>query len=80
MNITLNPVSSKFVVPNDSDIPLRDKRTVLTQDILRVILRCSPLLPWSSVVGHIIENYRLKMQYSGYKEKLRKEVLSHHGI
>ena len=68
------PVSSKFVVHNDSAMPLRDKRTVLTQDLLRVILRCSPLLPWSSVVGHI-ENYMLRMQYSGYKEKVRKDVL-----
>ena len=60
-------VSSKYVVPYDSAMPFRDKRTVLTQDVLRVILRCSPLLPLSSVISHL-ENYMIRMQYSGYRE------------
>ena len=68
------PVSSRYVVPYESAMPLRDKRTVLTQDMLRVILRCSPLLPWNNVVSHL-ENYMLRMQYSGYRENERKQVL-----
>ena len=33
------PVSSKYVVPYESAMPIRDKRTVLTQDVLRVMFR-----------------------------------------
>lgn len=39
-------ISSKVVTCNRSAMPLKDKRTVLIQEILRIILRCSPRLPW----------------------------------
>ena len=39
----MKPVSSKAVINNRSAMPLRNKRTVITQEILRIILRCSPL-------------------------------------
>ena len=37
-------VSSKSVIDARSAMPREDKRTVLTQDLLRIILRCSPEL------------------------------------
>ena len=67
-------VSSKSVVDFRSAMSLRDKRTVLTQDILRIILRCSPLLPISTVVKHIDE-YMLRLQFSGYCKRLREDIL-----
>ena len=66
-------VSSKSVIDEKSAMPFKDRRTVLTQDLLRVILRCSPDLPWSEKKKHI-EEYVLRMQFSGYCEKVRKEV------
>ena len=67
-------VSSKAVIDEKSAMPLKDKRTVLTQDLLRVIMRCSPDLPWHIKKAHI-EEYSLRMQFSGYKEEFRKEIV-----
>ena len=68
------PVSSMAVIDAQSAMPLKDKRTVLTQDLLRVILRCSPELPWDVKKTHIDE-YALRMQFSGYNEEFRKDVV-----
>ena len=70
----MKAVSSKAVVNSDSAMPMKDRRTVLTQEILRIILRCSPLLPWEKVKTHI-EDYMRRMQFSGYNETIRKQVL-----
>ena len=68
------PVSSKAVIDSTSAMPFKDRRTVLTQDLLRVLLRCSPELPWSMKKKHV-EEYVLRMQYSGYDETVRKEIV-----
>ena len=67
-------VSSKAVVDAKSAMPFNDKRTILTQDVLRILLRCSPELPWSQKKKHI-EEYVIRMQFSGYEEKIRKEIV-----
>ena len=41
---------------------------------MRIVLRCSPLLPWETTKAHI-EEYMLRLQFSGYDEKFRIEVL-----
>ena len=69
------PVSSKSVVDARSAMPWKTKRTVLTQDLLRVILRCSPELEWEEKKKHI-EEYILRLQFSGYKERFRKEIVN----
>ena len=55
-------------------MPLKDQRTVISQEILRIVLRCSPLLPWERVKMHI-EDYMMRLQFSGYDEKFRKQAL-----
>ena len=67
-------VSSKSDIDEKSAMPFKARRPVLTQDLLRGILRCSPDLPWSEKKKHI-EEYVLQMQFSGYCEKVRKEVV-----
>ena len=67
-------VSSKSVIDERSAMPTKDKRTVLTQDLLRVIMRCSPDLPWHRKKRHI-EEYSLRMQFSGYSEGFRREIV-----
>ena len=57
-----------------SAIPWNSKRTILTQEVLRILLNCSTDLPWEMVVGHL-EQMMARMQYSGYDKKFRIEVL-----
>ena len=67
-------VATKGVVDARSAMPWKDKRTVITQDILRILLRCSPDLPWSTTATHV-NDYMKRLQFSHYDEKFREEVL-----
>lgn len=67
-------VSSKYVVHSRSAFPWSAKRTILTQEVLRVLLNCSPFLPWECTARHV-EHMVLKMQYSGYNERFRHDVV-----
>ena len=67
-------ISSKAVVHARSSLPWSAKRTVLTQEILRILLRCSPDLPWNNIKNHV-EIFIARMQYSGYNKRFRAEVL-----
>ena len=55
-------------------MPLKDKRTIITQDILRVILRCSPRFPWEKIKPHQ-DDFKLRLQFLGYSEQFRRQVL-----
>ena len=67
-------VASKAVINARSASNWNTKRTVLTQEVLRVLLNCSRLLPWERVVENVNEMV-LRMQYSGYSRKFRYEVV-----
>ena len=67
-------VSSKCVIGARSAIPWNSKRTILTQEVLRILLKSCTDLPWETVVGHL-EQMMARMQYSGYDKKFRIEVL-----
>ena len=67
-------VSSKAVIDARSAMPRRDKRAVLTQDLLRILLRCSPELEWEMKKKHV-EEYVLRLQFSGYQEGFRREIV-----
>ena len=66
-------IANKSVIHAKSAMSFTSKRTMLTQDILRVLLRCSPHLPWNQVLPHL-NHMMTRIQYSGYSEKFRKEV------
>ena len=68
-------MASKPVINARSALSWSTKRTVLTQEVLRVLLNCSKLLPWERVVKNVNEMV-LRMQYSGYSEKFRYEVVN----
>ena len=51
------------------------KRTILTQEVLRVLLHCSSLPPWEVTASHVLEMMR-RNQYSGYNQRFRYQVLS----
>ena len=66
-------MATKMLIHADSAIPLRVKRTVLTQEMLRILLHCSRYLPWPYVTNHLNE-FMKKMQYSGYQQPMRFDV------
>ena len=69
----LNTMRRKAVIHAKFALPMKTKRTVLTQEMLRILLHCSRLLPWEYVCGHL-NNFTLKMQYSGYNQTIRHDV------
>ena len=69
---------SKPVINARSALSWSTKRTVLTHEVLRVLLNCRKLLPWERwerVVENVTEMV-LRMQYSGYSEKFRCDVVN----
>ena len=70
-----NEMTSKAVINARSAFSWSTKRTVLTREVLRVLLNCSKLLPWERVVENVNEMV-LRMQYSGYSEKFRYKVVN----
>ena len=67
---------SKPVINARSALSWSTKRTVLTHEVLRVLLNCRKLLPWERwerVVENVTEKV-LRMQYSGYSVKFSKKA------
>lgn len=67
-------VASRSVINSRSAIPWGCKRTLLKQEELTILLKCSRELPWKTVVGHV-NHMMLHLQYSGYDNKFPTEVL-----
>eukprot|EP00794_Sanderia_malayensis_P005665 gene5665-6361_t len=68
-------VSTKAVVNADSALPMRQKRTVLTQEVLRVLLNCSIYVSWEEIAQNI-SSMVLQMQCSGFSKNLRFEIVT----
>ena len=66
-------MTTKAVIHALSAIPYKTKRTVLTQEMLRIMLHCSNYLTWQIVLKHL-NNFMRKMQYSGYDQTFRYTV------
>ena len=67
-------ISSKWVVHEKSALSLSMKRTILTQQVLRIFLNCSKDLPWDEVVEHV-NKMMMRVQLSGYNQKFRHEIV-----
>ena len=66
-------MATKAVIHASSAVPFRMKRTVCTQDMLRIMLHCSRRLTWETVKEHL-NNYMRKLQFSGYDKTFRYTV------
>ena len=66
-------MTTKAVIHASSAIPYKVKRTVLTQEVLRILLHCSNELTWETVLQHL-NKFMRKMQYSGYDQTFRYTV------
>ena len=67
-------VASKCVVNARSALQWRCKRTILTQEVLRILLNCSKELLLETIVSHV-SHMMLRLQYSGCDQKFRTEVV-----
>ena len=67
-------ISSAYAINARSALSWRSKRTILTQEVLRVLLNCSVELPWQVLFKHV-NHMMMRLQYSGYDQKFRTEVV-----
>ena len=67
-------MASKYTVHERSAIAKKTKQQILTQDVLRILLNCSSELPWDAKAKHL-QNFCTRMQFSGYGQKFRYEVI-----
>ena len=65
-------VSSKAVVNARSALTWKTKRTIHTQEIVRILRNCSRSLPANVTRSHV-EEYVARMQYSGYDRAFRRK-------
>ena len=70
----VKPMATKAVINARSAMSWRVKRTVLTQEALRIMLNCSRDLPWQITSNHL-SKFSARMQFSGYNHKFRVEVI-----
>ena len=64
------PMATKHVMHSRTAMPDKMKKTALTQDMLRRVLRCSPELKWEEKIPHC-NDLTKKMQFSGYDQQFR---------
>ena len=69
------PMTTKSVMHAKSAVSMQVKRTVLSQEVLRILLHCSRYVTWENVSTHI-NNFLKKMQYSGYNQNFRYNVVN----
>ena len=67
--------ATKAVIHAKSALSMQTKRTVLTQEVLRILLHCSRYLEWEIVCTHI-NAFMKKMQFSGYSQSFRYNVVN----
>ena len=67
-------MTTKAVIHAKSALPIQTKRTVLTQEVLRILLHCSKYVEWEIVCSHI-NKFMKKMQFSGYSQPFRCTVV-----
>ena len=66
-------IASKAITHANSATSMQSKRNILTAEVLRVMLRCSPLLEWSITAAHVSEMMK-RMQHAGYGRRFRAEI------
>ena len=68
-------VSTKTTIHARSALPLRQKKTILTQELLRIMKNCCPQLEVRERKEHI-NNFLMCMQFSGYGKETRYDVFN----
>ena len=74
-NFYSKPMAAKKVILSTSAQPWGQKRTTLTQELIRRLLNCSKELSCSEKRKHL-DNFMQLLKNSGYDEKFRAEILN----
>ena len=70
----MKEVSSKSVIHRDAALSMSSKRTILTQECLRIIKNCHDKIGWEKIAGHLTY-FMASMQVAGYDKSFRFQVL-----
>ena len=68
-------MTTKAVIQAKSALSSEAKRTVLSQEMLWILLHCSKHVAWEVVCGHVNKLMK-KIQYSGYSKTFRFNVVN----
>ena len=68
------PVANPFTMLEMSAMPGNMKRTVLTQEVVRIRRNMSKRLPWEETVKHL-DDFSERLKLSGYNEDYRFQVI-----
>ena len=68
-------ISSKAVISAKSVLPCQQKRTILTLEILGVMLNYLEVVPWEMIVKHV-DKMVPQLQFSGYTQNFRHKVVN----
>ena len=70
----MKEVSSKLLIHREAALAIQSKRTILTQECLRVLKNCHEGIGWERITGHL-SFFMARMQASGYDKEFRFQVL-----
>ena len=70
----MKEVSSKSVIQRKAALSLNSKRTVLTQECLRIMMNCHESIGWEKISEHLTY-FMARMQAGGYNKSFRFQVL-----
>ena len=68
-------VATKAVINAKSALPTESKRTILTQELLRIMTNCSENLQIETREKHM-NNFFKRLQYSGFNKEFRYDVVN----
>ena len=68
------PVANDLLMLEMSAMPAGMKRTVLTQEVVRIRRNIHPELPWETTVEHL-NNFSERLRLSGYNEDTKSSSL-----
>ena len=68
------PMANDLLMLEMSAMPAGMKRTVLTQEVIRIRRNIHPGLPWETTVKHL-NNFSKRLRLSGYKQDYRYQII-----
>ena len=70
----MKDVSSKLLIHREAALSIQSKRTILTQECLRILKNCHEGIGWERITSHL-SFFMARMQASGYDKEFRFQVL-----
>ena len=68
------PMAARESLLKDSALPAKTKRTVQSQEVVRILRNCHPEVPWSRKAEHLSQ-FMQRLRTSGYPQGYRAQIL-----